>query len=131
MNIGFVPVNEVDQTWPLVVENINAACVQEDSGISAGELWQLCRGGNAFLMIIHDGMTIYSASVWQFQPGNSLRCFILWGKEMRLWFDEAQTFVMRIAGENGVQFIRADGRKGWLRVFKGSVKNGEDCEVRL
>lgn len=131
MKIGFAAVGEVDQIWPLVVANINSACKQEESGISAGELWQMCRGGNAFLLIIHDGDTIFSASVWRFEHGAVLRCFILWGRDMRRWLNPARLYVTRIAKENGAKSIRADGRRGWLRLFKGAVKSGEDCEVRI
>ena len=135
MNIGFASVAEVDQLWPMIVGEINKALSKNDSAISAGQLWQMCRGGHAFICIVSDGHEatpkIKMASVWRFEDCGILRCLVLVGHEMPSWLPMANNFITRIAKENGAKTIKTDGRRGWMRLFKKARMNNGECEVSI
>lgn len=130
MNIGFASIAEVDRLWPLIVDDIQKACVRGRNPITAGELWQMCRSGNAFLCIVHEGNDWLSASVWRFED-DAFYCWCLTGKHMRYWLTSLRAFIEKTAIENGSKWLKAKGRTGWLRVFREAEKNGDDYQVRL
>lgn len=131
MHIGFASVAEVDNLWPLIVADINKALTKNESEINAGQLWQMCRGGDAFLCIVHEPTQIKMASIWRFEDGGVLRCFVLIGSQMAVWLPLAHEFITRIAKENGAKTIKTDGRRGWLRLFKKARMNNGECEVSI
>ncbi len=135
MKIGFAGIWEVDALWPRLSEGFQRSCERVDDGYTAGELWQLCRSGNAFLCVVFDPEQdrVEMASVWQFQTKDGrpvLRCLALFGRGMAEWLGGAREFIERIARENGAKWLVTKGRRGWLRLFP-AVQCGEDYEVEL
>ena len=130
MHIGFASVAEVDRLWPMIVADIQKACRQAPELLTAGELWQMCRSGNGFLCIVHDGDEVFASSVLRFED-DALRVWVLAGKDMRQWIGPFYEFCKKVGSENGANRLLCRGRRGWLRMFKGSQEIGEDYEVRL
>ncbi len=130
MHIGFASVAEVDKLWPLIVADIQKACRQAPELLTAGELWQMCRSGNGFLCIAHNGDEVFASSVWRFED-DAFRCWSLAGKNMRVWLGPMREFIEKVARENGSTRLLTKGRCGWLRVFKEARKTGDDYEVTL
>ena len=131
LRVGLASVGEVDRLWPLLSDGMGKACRRCDSAWTAGELWQLCRGGGAFLVLVYDDDKIWSAGVWRFEqarPGPSLRCVMMFGTNMRDWLNLARDFINKMAKDNGAKALVAEGRPGWARVF-GMKKTGLDYEV--
>lgn len=130
MNVGFASVAEIDAIWPMIAQNMQRACVRCDSEYSAGDLWQMCRSGNGFLLVAHEAPALFMASVWRFK-GAEFHCEMLWGTQRRLWQRAAREFVEKTAKENGATRLITEGRTGWLRVFRDAVMNGKKYEVAI
>jgi len=129
MHIGFASVAEVDKLWPLIVADLSKACRRSPTPLTAGELWQLCRSGNGFLCIVHDGNKVMASSVLRFED-DALRVWALAGNDMRQWIGPFYEFCRKIGTENGATRLLCKGRRGWLRMFNGHL-NGDDYEVKL
>ena len=130
MHIGFASVAEVDALWPLIVGDMQKACERGETPLTAGEVWQLCRSGNGYLCIVHDGDRLFSSSVWRFED-DAFRCWCLAGKNMREWLGPLREFIEKVARQNGSKRLLTKGRGGWVRVFKEAQKTGDDYEVTL
>lgn len=133
LRLGLASVSEIDRLWPLLSDGLGKACKRCDSQWTAGELWQLCRSGNAFLILVYDDDKIWSAGVWRFEtarPGPVFRCIMMYGENMRAWLNMAREFIEKLAKENGAKALVAEGRQGWGRVF-GAQKIGRDYEVEI
>lgn len=133
MNIAIVPAFQVDAIWPRLAKGFQHAC-KRCGDATAGHLWQECRSGHAFLIIAYEGQPILMASVWRFENKGEMpvfRCNMMYGSDMRKWLNEAEVLITRIAKENGAKALVADGRRGWLRIFKKAVENGADIEVKI
>ena len=106
---------------------------REPRDISAGQLWQLCRSGAAFLILVYDDDKIHMASAWQFRSEecrHSFHCLSLYGKGLRQWVGMAREFIEKIAKDNGATRLTACGRSGWIRVFDASTR-GDYYEVDI
>ena len=61
LRIGLVASHEVDLIWPVIAEQMQHACEKSDQDarykLNAGDLWQMCRSGNGFLIIGYDDPT--------------------------------------------------------------------------
>ena len=133
MKIAIAAPHEVDRIWPLVRDGMGEAC-KHFEGWTPGELWQLVRSGNGFLIIVFDDHSqIHMASIWQFQEKNGrpvFRCVAMYGHKMKTWLFQAKEFVSKLAKENGAEWLVAEGRRGWLRVFD-AVQCNDDYEVKI
>ena len=135
MKIGFAGPWEVDGLWPRLVDGFQRSCEAVDDGYTAGELWQLCRSGQAFLCVVFgpDQKSVDMGSVWQFQSKDGrpvFRCLALFGHNMAEWVNGARFFIEGTARENGAKWLVTKGRRGWLRLFR-AVQCGDDYEVEL
>lgn len=133
LRVGLASLQEVDNVWPLISQGLEKACKRCNEVHCAGDLWQMCRSGHAFLILVYDDDKIWSAGVWRFQkarPGHSFRCVMMYGENMRGWVDMARDFITKIAKDNGAVALVAEGRAGWSRVF-GAEKHGLDYEVKI
>ena len=137
MNIGIATSAEVDLLWPVISEGIQAGCDVTGGAVSSSELWQMCRTGNAFLIVgADDGIKF--ASVWRFETwpsGVVFRCLSLTGTDMESWISEFSEFVISQAKIGGANRLIAQGRKGWERVvnrmFKQSRILWQTYEVKI
>ena len=133
MRVGLASVAEVDKVWPLISEGIQKSCDRGTGELCAGQLWQMCRSGNAFLCLVYDDDKIHMASVWRFEEhirGHAFHCLTLYGSSLRTWFEQSRDFIIKIAKDNGANRVTACGRKGWVRMFNMSV-NGDTYEVEI
>ena len=110
---------EVDAVWPLIGERFNEAFRRCGDDLTGGELWQLCRSGNAFL-ILNVAEEINLACIVRFErwaDGTVLRVLSLVGDDVNSWADAISEFLTEMACLGGSSRIVADGRGGWERIF--------------
>ena len=133
MRLGIANVGEVDQIWPLIQAGIQKSCDRGTGEFCAGDFWQMCRSGNAFLILAYDDNEIFMASVWRFEREehrHSFHCLTLYGRDMRQWLTPARDFITKLARDNGAARLTACGRSGWLRVFNAATR-GDLYEVDI
>ncbi|MBW3099232.1 hypothetical protein [Pseudohoeflea coraliihabitans] len=133
LQIGLASPAEVDALWPLMRDGFTKSCAVEPRDYSPGMIWQLCRSGAAYMIVVYDEDTIYMASAWQFRSHecrHTFHCLSLYGTQMRSWLGMAEHFIRTIARENGATRLTACGRSGWLRLFKATT-NGNGYEVDI
>jgi len=120
MKIGIANAAEVDAVWPSIAKEMQRGCDKTGGGMSAGDLWQMCRSGNAFLVLIFTDEGIVCASVWRFEnwpSGTVFRCLGLMGRSMKVWVKGLYDFAMKQAEIGGTDRLIAEGRPGWVRVL--------------
>lgn len=119
MKLILIPTGEIDEIWPALATKFEAACRRCDAhDLNAGALWQMTRKGDGFLIIAYDGKDILKASIWRFDTPHdafSLRCMMLFGTQMRLWYTPMWDLITKMAFENGATRLVTKGRVGWLR----------------
>lgn len=134
MNIIIANSAQVDATWSAFAARLQEACERTGGDLSAGELWQLCRSGQAFLVLAYDDNGFLAAIIAQFQNWTGkpvLRVLALVGDDMQRWLKEAMEFLKRMASDGGAKSLVADGRDGWARVFPKAKKLRILFEVEL
>lgn len=131
MNIGIANAAEIDAIWPLISERLEKGCKRCGGDINAGQLWQLCRSGNAFMIVAFDekpkGVTIVQFQTWD-RP--VLRSLATAGWDMETWLPQMLDFVFGMARENRADFV-FEGREGWGRFVPNARKLRSVYEVRL
>ncbi len=123
MNVTLVQVHLVDAVWPHVAEGFGRASRRFGGDLTVGELWQMCRSGNAFLFVVHDAEKIIAATAWrpeQWGSGPKFRCLALYGKGMSDWMPDLHEKVRQVAIQCGAETLMSEGRVGWKRVFKNA-----------
>ena len=134
MKIEIANVTQVDGIWPLVSPKFCVASEKCGDDLTAGELWQLCRSGNAFLIIAHAEDKILCAAVVRFERWNNgsvLRVLSLVGDQIGEWAEEVKEFLKGMAKANGAGRIVAEGRDGWMRIFDEPRKLRSTYEMRV
>lgn len=134
MNIGIASNQEVDAVWPLISGKIQKACDLNGGDMSSGDLWQLCRSGNAFLVLVTDEGQPIAALIMQFQNWSGkqvMRCLVIAGERMAEWLPSAKGFIERMAKDGGAKSFVSDGRDGWSRIFTEARKLRVTYEVRI
>lgn len=124
MNIGIASAPEVDRFWPMIGLEMQRGCDKTGGATSSGELYQMCRAGDAFLFIGYEN-EVKMASVWRFETwpsGVVFRCMALCGKEMGTWIVPLYEFAMSQAAIGGTNRLIAQGRKGWDRALSRFLK---------
>lgn len=120
MNISLVPLHLIDGIWPSVKDGFQRASDRFGGDLTVGELWQLCRSGNAFLFVVHDDQTVAAATAWRpelWGSGPKFRCLALYGTNMADWMPELHEKVKQAAVQCGATSLMSDGRAGWQKVF--------------
>lgn len=134
MNIGIATSAEVDHFWPLIAERLQAACMRTGGDLSSGDLWQMCRSGNAFLVVVIDEAAIIAALIMQFQNWSGkpvMRCLGIVGERMAEWLPMAKGFIEKMAKDGGAKSFVSEGREGWSRIFPTARKLRVTYEVEL
>lgn len=134
MKVAIANQIETDKLWPIFSEKLQKACEKTGNDISSGELWQMCRSGNAFLIFVLDEHGFKAAIVVQFQRWVSksvLRCLAIVGEEMDSWLPAVFDLASRMAKEGGATSFVAEGREGWSKVFPTAKKLRITYEVPL
>jgi hypothetical protein len=120
MNIEITNSIYVDAIWPGVAPLLAPAVEHYGDDLSVGDLWQMCRSGNAFLIIVRDGDVIKAAVIVRFDrwsKGSVLRVIAVGGAGLAEWRDGILDFVTKLASDNGASRVVTEGREGWARVF--------------
>jgi hypothetical protein len=123
MRIAIANSAEVDAIWPAISEKMQIGCEKTGGATSSAELWQMCRRGDAFL-IVGFGDEISFASVWRFETwssGQVFRCVSLCGQHPELWMRGLYEFALSQAKIGGTRRLVAEGRKGWRRLIEKYV----------
>lgn len=121
--------------WHRVAEGLQkgAQSPKHNNARTGGELWQMCRSGNAFLILLWDDEGLKAASVWRFEKRDNNPCFVcltMYGQDMRSWLSTAHEWINKLARENGAKWLVSSGRKGWLRIFDAE-QWGNDYAVKV
>lgn len=125
MQVSLVPVGMVDQVWPGVVQGFARASDRSGGDMTVGDLWTVCRSGNAHLFVVHDPEKISAATVWRaelWRSGQKFRCLALYGKGMAEWMPELKRQVARVAADCGCTSLLAEGREGWTKIFPNAKR---------
>lgn len=134
MNIGIATSAEVDAFWPRLSDRMKEACKRNGGDISSGDLWQMCRSGNAFLVLVIEGGDILGALIMQFQNWSGkqvMRCLGIVGEQMSEWLPMAKEFIEQMARDGGAESFVSEGRDGWARIFPNARKLRVTYEVRI
>jgi hypothetical protein len=134
VKIEIAGVQDVAGVWPLVGPKFCVASEKCGDDLTAGELWQLCRSGNAFLIVAYEETKILMASVVRFERWNNgsvLRVLSLVGDEIGKWAEEVKEFLKGMGKANGAGRIVAEGRDGWARIFDEPRKLRSTYEMRI
>lgn len=120
MNIFIANIADIDALWQTVGPRFNAAIEKCGDDISTGELWQMCRSGNAFLVIARDDSGLLMAAIVRFERwsnGAVLRILSLVGEQIEKWAPAVKAYLADLAKSNGAARIVAEGREGWAKIF--------------
>lgn len=134
MRIAIANSAEVDQYWQTFAPRLQTACDETGGDISSGDLWQMCRSGNAFLVLILDGDAFKAALVMQFQKWTGkqvMRCLAIVGDDMAAWLPMARDFIGQMARDGGATSFIAEGREGWTRIFPAARRLRTTYEVEI
>lgn len=119
MLTSLVQVQHVDGLWPHVKDGFQKALLKTGGDLALGSLWQQCRAGEAFLVVVHDDGVMAAAIVrpelWA--TGNKLRVLALYGEGMGDWFQDIMDMGKRIAADCGANALIFEGRRGWSKKF--------------
>jgi len=120
MNISLVPLALIDGIWRQVSDGFGRASKRSGGDLTVGELWQMCRTGQAHLFVVHDDQKVVAATAWRFEiwgSGPKFRCLALYGTNMADWMPELHEKVKQAAVQCGATSLVAEGREGWKRIF--------------
>jgi len=120
MNVTLVPLHLVDGVWKLVSSGFERASRRSGGDLTTGELWQMCRTGQAHLFVVHDSEKILAATAWRFEiwgRGPRYRCMALFGHGVKDWKDSLRKEVETAARHCGATALVADGRLGWKAIY--------------
>ncbi len=134
MKIGIANAAEVDQVWPRFSARLQAACDRTGGDISSGELWQMCRSGQAFCVVVFNDEGPKAILIMQFQKWVSktvMRCLGLVGDGVDEWLPAAREFIANMAREGGATSFVAEGRDGWAKLFPDAKKLRITYEVQI
>jgi len=115
VKIAIAGLFEVDPIWPLISERLQQAFAKTGGDLTSGELWQMCRSGQAFLIVAFEETQLKAAMIVQFQKWDKpvLRCLAIVGFDMGLWLEAGKEFIWSMAKENGARSFVFEGREGW------------------
>ena len=120
MKIGIANSPEVDALWPTLGPKFITATKRFGDDLSSGELWQMCRSGNAFLVCALDDYGVKMGCVVRFErwtDGPILRVLSLVGEDLASWAHEVKDYLVGMAKTGGASRIVAEGRGGWAKIF--------------
>lgn len=134
MKIGIANAAEVDQVWPLFSARLQKACERTGGDISSGEMWQMCRSGQAFCVVVFDESGPKAILIMQFQKWTAktvMRCLGIVGEGADEWLPAARGFIAQMARDGGATSFVAEGRDGWVKLFPDAKKLRVTYEVEI
>lgn len=135
MRIGIANAAEVDALWPSIGQKVQATCDKSGGDMSSGDLWQMCRSGQAFLVVVmDDDQAVVATIILQFQKWNRrtvLRCLSIDGERMSEWLQDAMAYIENMGRNGGASSLISEGREGWARVLPQAKKLRITYEVEI
>lgn len=122
MIVHIAPNHMIDGLWHKAGALLQKACDKVPSDVTVADLWQMCRSGNAYLMVAVNEEDMEMAAVFQFQRYENemvLKCLCLGGSKREEWAEMAQEKAFEMAKDGGAKRVVYQGRKGWEKVFPG------------
>ena len=132
MNITIVPVHQVDTVWPSISEGLDESCLACGGDITAGDLFQWCRNGSVFLIVVHENKAILGACVWRSETwatGTKLRCLALYGSGLNRWIGPLREEVLKLAKNCGARSLVTEGLDKWNALFRRSFPKARRLRV--
>ncbi len=120
MRIAIANAAEVDHFWGAFSQRLQAMLDDAGGDLSSGDLWQMCRSGNAFLVLVENDGKLAAASIYQFQRWTQrtvLRCLGLVGDDFRAWAQPLVQFAEEMAKQGGATALVTSGREGLQRIY--------------
>lgn len=120
MRIAIANSAEVDALWPTLGPKFVKATERFGDDLSSGELWQMCRSGNAFLVVVFNDLGVKMGCVVRFERwtnGAILRVLSLVGEDLKDWAEQVKGYLNQMAINGGAERIVAEGREGWAKIF--------------
>lgn len=133
MKIAIANLFEIDPIWPLISERLQQAFAKTGGDLTSGELWQMCRSGQAFLIVAFEKTELKAAMIVQFQKWDKpvLRCLALVGFGMEQWLEAGKDFIWGMAKDNGAQSFVFEGREGWKATLPEARRLRSTWEISL
>jgi hypothetical protein len=134
VNFVPVPVHEVDRIWPQVAEGFERAVRRSTGDMNLAWLYQQCRTGQLFLLVVIQEQEIIGAFILRpVQGKKETKAHIveMWGRDFRHWLDEATRAVLdfskRAFGADAVVF---EGQRAHVRFVPRARELRRIYEVR-
>lgn len=120
MTVVLIFTHQIDAAWPSVAPLLQKAIDKSGDDVSTGDLWAMCRAGQAFLIVAVDDDAPVMASVWRFErwhEGQVFKCLCLGGGLIDAWIEEFNEKILKMMNEGGATRLVFEGRKGWPHMF--------------
>lgn len=118
--VGLATPSQVDGLWSQVADGLRIGADRCGGDISTHYMWEECRAGRCFLVVVSFEGTVFGASVWRFEPwGNKtvFRCLAWYGRELDKWLADHRAVSERMARAGHADKIVAEGRRGLQAIF--------------
>lgn len=134
MNFIPVPVPEVDRIWPQVAPGFEKAVRRSTGDMNLGWLYQQCRTGQIFLLVVLNDKEIVGAFALrpeQGKRGSRTRIVEMWGKDFSKWLDEATTAILDFGKQAfGTSAVVFEGQRAHVRFVPRAREIRRIYEVR-
>lgn len=119
-NLYPIPMERVDEYWPLLEPHFEAFCAQTQTTTPAVIRYKALTGDAQLWMFHRDGQVVGggATSVYEHKQGRYLNVWVAAGK-IDPFIDEAIGAVEHWAREIGCTAVEIVGRKGWGRRLEG------------
>ncbi|TGR84612.1 hypothetical protein EN866_32925 [Mesorhizobium sp. M2D.F.Ca.ET.223.01.1.1] len=125
ISVARVLASDVDKFWPHIAQGMHRSCVKSGGQLSAGYLWQECRGDRAFLYIVHDeDGRLHGSAVFAFREWPSGLRYVglgLCGLNASDWFEILHNKVREDARMGGAVAIVDAARPGMRKFYKAKT----------
>lgn len=132
MTIAVISPHQIDQVWPFVSDGLNDACMVCGGDITAGDLWQQCRAGSAFLIVVYEDDAVQGACVWRperWATGPKFRCLCLYGTGLLTWVKPLREVVLQLMKDVGATALVTEGLEKWTPLFRRLCPNARRLRV--
>lgn len=123
--IRLVPLDQIDNIWPVVRPWVEQACRRARSNRSAVQIYAQCRNGSLWLAVAVTGPElgdIVGVSVMDITEGDERLCqhvIVAGNGDTETWFEELIRWEWLT--EMGVKRVVSEGRPGWPERLKKLV----------
>ena len=113
-----VPVENLEQLWPMAEPHIKKAVEKSDGTYTAEEVKYGCLSGEYILWLVRSGKAAIILMVSEYHNGKQCDILMLGGDDMNEWLDELEE-IEGWAKRAGCDRMILTGRKGWQKMLPG------------